>query len=223
MTSLLLGLFLLLLLALVILFVSLSKTKFLKYILPLIFIPVTVYMYSYWGAYQDLKLLEQKKKNKQLTAQALKQFKGPADIIKRMKQHLNTPSGNTSKGWCLLGRLYSSQKQFTNSNQAFAKAYVLNSNDLKIKLSYIESIYIVNGQKTNKKINVLLADILKQNPVQLDALNFIAIDAFTKKDYSKASIYWQKMLPVLPDGSQEKKSLLKAIANAQKQQKEIIK
>ena len=229
MTNLLIGLSLLLFLALAILFWAMRKTTKAKYILLIFFAPIAFAMYNHWGAYQELQILDNKKKSQALAQAVLKHFKGPAEVIKRMEQHLRTPKGNTAKGWYLLGRLYLSQKKFEKSTKAFAKANALDSKDLKIKLSYIESMYIVNGQKSNNKIKKLLNEVLLTDPSQLDALNFIAIDAYSNKDYSKSIAYWQKMLVVLPQGSKEKQAVLdeivraKYIDNAKTQQKEIIK
>jgi cytochrome c-type biogenesis protein CcmH len=214
MINVVLGLVLLLLLALIILVSAVRKASILRIVLPIFMMVISLAMYWQWGAYPALEKLEQQKKQQAFTKEALKQFKGPEDVIKRMELHLKqTP--DSAQGWYLLGRLYASQQKIEKANTAFKKAYQIDSKDLKIKFQYMETTYYVNGQKLEGEAKRLLSEILDETPFQLDALNFAASDAYTHKNYSLASYYWQKMLEVLPEGSKEKRVVLDAIANAQ--------
>lgn len=218
MTNLLFALAILLIVAISIIFWATRALKIIKYVLPLGLVLVSSLMYWHWGSYRALQILAQKKQQEQQTQQALKKYKTPAEVIARMEQHLNQKP-DSAKGWYLLGRLYQSQAMLDKSAKAFAKAYQLDSNDLKIKLMYMQALYFSQNQKLAGQSKVLLENILAEDPYQLDALSFAATDAYSHAQYALASQYWQKMLKALPEGAQEKQMILKAIATAQLKEK----
>lgn len=201
-------------LALSIVFYSLRKMIYARFILTALFGVCACVMYFNWGAYNEIESLIKKEKQQAEVAIALKQYKGPSDIIKKMEAHL-LEKPNSSKGWFLLGKLYASQGNFKQANTAFSKAYAIDNKTLDIKLHYMQSNYFLNDRQLEGITKGLFDEILKEWPDQLDTLNFGAIDAFDHKNYSKASMYWQKMLLLLPEGSKEKRAILSAIASAQ--------
>lgn len=171
-------------------------------------------MYWQWGAYQDMWLLEKKQQQQVMVQQALKQYKGPEEIITKMEAHL-AEKPDSPKGWLLLGKLYASKNNFDKANDAFSKAYALEKNNPEILINYMESLYFKHNQTMTPEVKQILDEVLEKWPNQLDALNFAAMDAYIHKDYAQASKYWQQMLPLLPDGSTEKQTILKAIGDAQ--------
>ena len=209
------------LLALIIVYWALKKTQLNKLCALVCFSLIGLMMYGHWGAYYQLAEQQQRAHQQLITAQALKQYKGPKDVISKMEAHLKQKP-NSIKGWYLLGRLYQSQQQFDQAESAFKRAYNLDSKDLKVRLQLMEVSYINNGQHINSDTQLLLNGILSAYPYQLDALNFAAADAFSHQQYQKASTYWQKMLEVLPEGSKEKQAVLKAIATAQMKEKKNV-
>ena len=190
------GIAFLLLVALGLVFYSLKNTKSARFICTLIFVFSACAMYFKWGAYSEIKALIVKEKQQKEVALALKQYKGPDEIIKKMERHL-LQKPDSPKGWFLLGKLYAAQNKFAKANIALSKAYALDNKSLEIKLSYMESNYFIN----NKQMKGLI--------------NFAAMDAFDHQEYAKASFYWQKIGLLLPDGSKEKRAILSAIASAQ--------
>ena len=222
MTSLLVGLGVLLVIACLIAIYAFRKMASMAIAVLLLMICSSGVMYWQWGAYAAIKQLAEREAMRAQTQQALKQYNGPMDVIARMEQHLKQKP-ESAKGWYLLGRLYQSQQLFSKATVAFGKAYQYDKKDLKIRLQYMESLYIDNNQTQTALVSQILTSILKEDPYQLDALNFAATDAYTHKEYGKASSYWQKMLTVLADGTKEKQAILKAIAMAQQKEKKNVK
>ena len=120
----------------------------------------------------------------------------------------------SARGWYLLGRLYGGQNQWQNARDAYAKSQQLKA-DEGAELGYIESLWQLNGQQYNEEIRQLLLAMVKRNPVQGDALSMLAMDAYQRKDYQQAILYWRRLLPMVPAESEEGKALRKAIAKAQ--------
>ncbi len=208
------GLAALLIIAVLLLVYALRSAKQARIFMPVLFVAAASVMYWQWGAYQALNQLDSKQHQQANAAEAFKRYKGPQEVILKMEAHLVKQPGS-AKGWFLLGKLYASEKAFSKANAAFANAYALDKNNLEVAINYMESNYFINGQTMAGETKRLLDEILNKWPDQLDALNFAAMDAYTHKQYSSASSYWQKMLPLLPDGSKEKRAILKAIADAQ--------
>ncbi len=109
-------------------------------------------MYWQWGAYNDILLLEKKQQQQVLVAEALKQYKGPEEIIAKMETHL-AEKPDSAKGWLLLGKLYASKKLFEKANNAFSKAYALEKNNPEISINFMESQYFLNEQSMIPKVN----------------------------------------------------------------------
>ncbi len=171
--------------------------------------------YQHLGGYQQLSRFHQEKEQHALAKEALKQFKNADEVIDRLRAHLKKEP-NSAKGWYLLGRLYASAKQFQPAKDAYQKAYKLNPKDKKIRLEYMQALYITHGAQIKGLTKTILNSLLQEYPNEPDVLNFIAMDAYSHQHYQKAAIYWQKLLRLLPQGSDEHTMILKAIADAQK-------
>lgn len=184
-----------------------------KIIISIILVGVTILGYIEWGgAFAYHHFVQQQKQEKRSKA-LLQSLKNPDEIIERLKQHLSN-SPESAKGWYLLGRVYVSRSKWELAEKAFSKAYSLHPDEEAYAINYIESIWQLNSQKFNQKILLMLKEVLKKNPKQLDALSMLAIAAFQDENYSLAVSYWQRMLAILPENSDEAKSIRKAIAKA---------
>ena len=170
-------------------------------------------LYQWWGSAHawegHLAKLEQKAK----VEKAMKAFKSPEAVINALKQRISQQPGS-AKGWYLLGRLYQSQKDYHKASNAFARAQQLKPDDLQIKFQYAQALYLANDQNMTTKIEGTLKNILKKQPKQPDTLNFLAMDAYTHRQYADAIGYWRELLTVLPKGGADSTAIIEAIEKA---------
>ena len=170
--------------------------------------------YWQWGAWREWTHSLQEGLKQQRVQSMLKSIREPADLIIKLKATLhNDPT--SSRGWYLLGRIYASQNQWQEANDAFALAHKLKPEDELITVNYAQSAWQLNNQQFDDNTRALLTKVLEQNPNQPDALAMFAMDAFGRHDYQKAIDYWQDLLKLAPPQSEEAEAIRKAIAKAQ--------
>jgi cytochrome c-type biogenesis protein CcmH/NrfG len=171
-------------------------------------------MNYYWGEHRALEQIAFDRAQAANVKQAMKQFSSPQQVIDKMRTHLEQDPSNP-KGWYLLGKLYISQRQFNLAEQDFEKSYHLDPKSLATRIEYVQASYVINGEKLVGLADKILQQIIKEDPNQVDALNILAIDAYTHKKYQVATKFWQKILLSLPEGTKERQTIEKAIAMAQ--------
>lgn len=184
----------------------------------LMFIPVLIlalsFAYWQWGAWPAWQLyVKNEAKQKQIQA-VLQTIKSPAELIDRLKARLKE-NPESARGWYLLGRLYASQDSWTEARDAFFKAHRLELENESATINYAQSLWQLNQQQFNEQIRDLFKEVLQKHPNQPDALAMLAMDAFTGHDYQLAIDYWQHLLKLAPQQSEEAEIIRKAIAKAE--------
>lgn len=174
----------------------------------------SVLLYLKWGASDKLNLWIAGQSNQKIINKELAKFHDPQELIARMAKLLQEKP-DSARGWYLLGRLYMSQNEFNQAADAFAKASSLQPNQPMIKLQYLESLFLINGKLT-VAANGALQQIHQQMPNNPDVINLLALDAYNKHAYAKAINYWEQLVGQFSPTSNEGKTLLAAIAQAQK-------
>lgn len=165
--------------------------------------------YWHWGAWSSTI--------KQQRVQAmLKSMPNPPALIAKLKATLEKQP-DSARGWYLLGRLYVSQNQWQEANEAFAMAHRLQPDDEQMTVNYIQNLWQLNHQAFDDKSRTLLNDVLERNANQPDALAMLAMDAYIHHQYQRAIDYWQHLLKLAPPQSEEAVAIRKAIAKAQAQ------
>lgn len=191
--------------------------KFSFLLIPLVAILVFA-GYCSWGGFVQWQNYMHQKNSEALAQNMLKSIKSPQELIDKLKAKL-TDSPESAKGWYLLGRLYSSQNDETNANQAFAKAYHFKPQEEQFAVNYAHSLWQLNHRQFNSEIIDIFSTLLKNNPKQPDALAMLAMKAFMGHDYEDAIGYWQRLLELAPEQSEEALAIRKAIAKAQERMK----
>ncbi|KTD82849.1 tetratricopeptide repeat protein [Legionella waltersii] len=177
----------------------------------MLFVVITYY---YWGNFEQWQDYIHRQEAQQLAKNMLKTIKSPQELINKLKNKLDD-SPSSAKGWFLLGRLYSSQNELKLSADAFAKAHQLDSSNEQYTVHYAHSLWQMNDQKFNSTILDIFNQLLITNPKQPDALAMLAMSAFINQDYENAINYWQRLLKLAPEQSEEAMAIRKAIAKAQ--------
>jgi len=182
-------------------------------LVPVVFILVAG-GYYFWGGFAQWQKYIQQNHSQELAQQMLKTIKSPQELIDKLRAKLDD-SPRSAKGWYLLGRLYSNQNDNQNATNAFAKAYQFKPQDEQFAVNYAHSLWELNQQQFNATIREIFINLLNNNPKQPDALAMLAMDAFMSHAYDDAISYWQRLLKIAPQQSEEAEAIRKAIAKAQ--------
>jgi cytochrome c-type biogenesis protein CcmH len=182
-------------------------------VLPVILVLVAT-GYFKWGGFTQWQHYVHDTNSQVLAQQMLKSIKSPQELIDTLKAKLDA-NPKSAKGWYLLGRLYTSQKDDKSASQAFAKAYHLEPQDEQFAVNYAHSLWQINKQQFNPEIIGIFDTLLKNNPKQPDALAMLAMNAFLSHAYEDSIEYWQRLLSLAPEQSEEASAIRKAIAKAQ--------
>ncbi|MDF1828263.1 MAG: hypothetical protein P1U39_08305 [Legionellaceae bacterium] len=169
--------------------------------------------YGVWGGFFEWRafyLAEAKQKQAEAVVQSLGSTQA---IIERFQGYLKQ-SPNDAKAWFLLGRVYVAEADWLHANQAFTTAHHLAPEVDEYTLHYVQSVWELSDQSFDENARALLLNILKQNPEQPDALAMLALDAYKRNNNQLAVIYWERLLKLAPQGSEEANKLRQAIAQA---------
>ncbi|MDP3704409.1 MAG: tetratricopeptide repeat protein [Legionellaceae bacterium] len=177
--------------------------------------------YWFWGDWSGWSRHIQQMAKTQRVQAMLKSVKGPQELIDKLNAHL-LQKPNSARGWYLLGRLYASQNQWELAQQAFATAHQLKPNNELFTVNYAQSLFDRHEAVFADKGRMLLTKLLKTNPKQPDALAMLAMEAYTRHAYQAAIDYWERLLALVPEQSEEASAIRKAIVKAQRQNIPIL-
>jgi len=182
-------------------------------LIPLVFV-LAFTGYFYWGGFAQWQEYIHRQATQQQAQEMLKSIKSPQELIEKLRAKLDN-SPKSAKGWYLLGRLYTSQNDPKNAAGAFAKAYQFNSDDEQYAVNYAHSLWQLNNHQFTAQITEIFTHLLEKNPNQPDAIAMLAMDAFESHAYEDAIDYWQRLLKIAPQQSEEATAIRKAIAKAE--------
>ncbi len=132
-------------------------------------------------------------------------------LAKRLEQN-----PNDAQGWLMLARSYTSMERFSDAVTAYERATALNGNDAGIWADYAEALAMSNGRRLAGKPTEAINRALQIDPKNQKALALAGSAAFEAGDYQKAVDHWQKLLPLLPPGSDIAQTVADEIAKAKK-------
>ena len=121
---------------------------------------------------------------------------------------------NDAQGWLMLGRSYMVLDRFADAASAFERATSVNGNDANAWADYAEALALSNSQRMAGKPSEAANRALQLDPKNEKALALAGGAAFQTGDYKKSIEYWQRLLSLLPAGSEELKTISDQIAKA---------
>ena len=130
-------------------------------------------------------------------------------LAERLKQN-----PNDAQGWTMLARSYMMLERFPEAASAYERLTALNANDAAAWADYAEALALASGQNLAGKPTDALNRALKIDPKNQKALDLAGSAAFQANDYRKAIEYWQKLLALLPAGSDELQTITAQITKA---------
>lgn len=128
-------------------------------------------------------------------------------LAERLKQN-----PNDAQGWTMLARSYMMQERFSDAASAYEKLTVLNAKDADAWADYAEALALANGQNLAGKPTEAINRALQIDPKHQKALDLSGSAFYQAGDYNKAIDQWQKLLKLLPAGSDELKTVTQQIS-----------
>ncbi len=110
-------------------------------------------------------------------------------------------------GWKLLGRSYAVLGRYGEAADAYAKAAQRAPRDPQLLADFADALAMARGERLAGEPEKLVLRALEIDPNHLKALALAGTAAFERKDYAIAARFWQRMLPLVPDGSDEARTI----------------
>ena len=130
-------------------------------------------------------------------------------LAARLKQN-----PNDAQGWQMLARSYMMQERFSDAASAYEHLTSINQKDANAWADYAEALALANSQNLAGKPTEAINRALQIDPKNQKALDLAGSAAFQAGDYQKAMEQWQKLLKLLPAGSEELKTITAQISKA---------
>lgn len=110
-------------------------------------------------------------------------------------------------GWKMLGRSYAVLGRFAEAVDAYAKAAVRAPRDAQLLADFADALAMARGQNLQGEPEQLIQRALQIDPNNPKALALAGTVAFDRKEFAAAAGYWQRMLPLVPPGSEDARAI----------------
>ncbi len=110
-------------------------------------------------------------------------------------------------GWKLLGRSYAVLGRYGEAVDAYARAAQRAPRDPQLLADFADALAMARGARLAGEPEKLVLRALEIDSNNLKALALAGTAAFERKDYAIAARFWQRMLPLVPDGSDEARTI----------------
>lgn len=111
------------------------------------------------------------------------------------------------QGWAMLARSYKVIGRNQEAQQAFEKAGAVVNNNPDLLVDYAELLGILADNKLDGKPEKMIDDALKLNPEHPMGLMLAGVALYQRTDYPGALARWEKLLTLLPPGSEDAKQV----------------
>src|SRR3954469_16547204 len=111
------------------------------------------------------------------------------------------------EGWKMLGKSYNVMGRFAEAATAYSKAAARAPRDPQLLADLADALAMARGQKMAGEPNELVLRALQLDPKNLKALALAGTAAFEAADYRGAARYWERMLPLVPDDSEDARTI----------------
>jgi cytochrome c-type biogenesis protein CcmH len=135
-------------------------------------------------------------------------------LVERLAQKLReSPEGN-AEGWAMLARSYNSMGRYAEAVEAYRIAVNAGTPDARLLADYADALAMTQGRNLLGEPEKLIARALELDPQNVKALALAGTVEFDKQNYRAAAEHWEKILPLVPPGSEIARSLESSIAEA---------
>lgn len=136
-------------------------------------------------------------------------------MVRELEQKLKAQP-NDVKGWATLGNSYGVLGRFKESAAAYAHATELAPGNAQLLADYADVLAMAQGKNFEGEPEAIIQRALQADPNHVKGLALAGSAAFQRKDYDTAVDYWQRLIKLLPSGSDFASSVRGSIAQAQK-------
>jgi cytochrome c-type biogenesis protein CcmH len=136
-------------------------------------------------------------------------------MVEKLAARLASERSDT-EGWIMLGRAQAVLGRYPEAAAAYATAAVQRPNDARVLADYAEALAMARGRDFSGEPEKLIARALKADGKNIKALTLAGTRAFQREDYRGAVRYWQRILPLAPEGSEFAKSVRAGIVEAER-------
>lgn len=133
--------------------------------------------------------------------------------IEKLAERLKT-NPNDVQGWQMLARSYMMQERFSDAATAYEHLTTINAQDADAWADYAEAFALANSQNLAGKPTEAINRALQIDPNHHKALDLAGSAAYQAGDYKKAMEYWEKLLKLLPAGSEQLRTITAQISKA---------
>jgi len=134
-------------------------------------------------------------------------------MVARLAAKMEENPGDV-EGWKLLGRSYAALGRYPQALAAYAKAAERAPRDAQLLADFADALAMARGQRLAGEPERLIARALEIDPENLKALALAGSAAFERQDYAHAAELWSRMLPLVPAGSEDARSIAQNVEEA---------
>jgi len=136
-------------------------------------------------------------------------------MVARLAAKLEENPGDV-EGWKLLGRSYTVLGRYPQAVAAYAKAAERAPRDAQLLADFADALAMARGQRLAGEPERLIARALEIDPSNLKALALAGSAAYERQHYARAAELWSRMLPLVPAGSEDARSISENVEEAKK-------
>jgi len=134
---------------------------------------------------------------------------GPAEIeamVESLAKRLEENPDDVEV-WKMLGRSYAVLGRFAEAANAYARGAARAPRDAGLLVDLADALAMSRNQSLQGEPEELVMRALQLEPQNLKALALAGTAAFDRQDYAGAVRYWERMLPLVPAGSDDARTI----------------
>lgn len=135
------------------------------------------------------------------------------EMVQQLADRLKKEPDNI-EGWAILARTYYTMRRFPEAAAAYEKLSALVPNEPDLLADQADALAMSQGRNLSGRPMELVQQALKVDPNHWKALAMAGTDAFERKDYKAAVVYWERLRDTQPADSPVAKSIANSIAEA---------
>lgn len=166
-------------------------------------------LYSSLGAWQDWQITQQLQALSQ--SESMEQFEQRAEKLHQALEHRVEQKPDNISYRMLLADYAMNKSDYTNAAAHYGVVAELLPDDDEAWARYAQAEFLRNNRQLNANVAQAMDHSLQINPLNPTVLGLQGIQAAEAGDYQTAVTAWQRLLSVLPEGSNEAKVIRQGI------------
>jgi cytochrome c-type biogenesis protein CcmH len=127
-------------------------------------------------------------------------------MVERLAERMRE-NPEDGEGWRMLARSYGFLGRFKEAADAYARASTRLPADAQLLADYADVLGMAQGRTLEGEPEKLALRALEIDGTNMKALALAGSAAFERRDYGLAATYWERMLPLVPAGSEDAQSI----------------